>query len=431
MMLRIALLAGAAAGICSALYFVSLTIGAGPIVPLVVSALICAGLIIWFRLPAAPDGKPATGWLRTVFCTVLAAAIVAFVVISAKQPHGFWDAWSIWNLHARFLERDGGAQWTAVFAKQLNWTHPDYPLLTPALVAQIWSVVRSEVTAVPAAVAFLFTFGTAALLIGAIHRLRGWEQALIAGTFLLGGGEFIEQGVVQYADIPLAFYILAALVLLCFDDPKCTVLAGAMAGFAAWTKNEGLVFLVVLVAARSVAQWGFGKTAALARESVLFALGLAPVLAVVALFKFRYAPADELVFAHKSGEILGRAIDFGRYITVTEAFVKAAFGLGAYLVPAILVLAGYAWLVQFKVERQRRTAVATVIATVILMLAGDFFVYVLFPNDVNWQIGTSIDRIFIQVWPAALLGFFTLTSTDAIRRETKKEAKKAVATRRR
>jgi len=43
---------------------------------------------------------------------------------------------------------------------------------------------------------------------------------------------------------------------------------------------------------------------------------------------------------------------------------------------------------------------------VALMLAGDFAVYVLLPNDVNWQMSTSLDRLFLQLWPAGLFAFF-------------------------
>ena len=437
MTLRIAVVAGAAVGVISALYFLSLVVGAGPWVPLVISVAICAALAWWFRLPAqGPADRPATGWLASVFLGVLAVSIAVFILLSIKQPHGDWDAWAIWNLHARFLER-GGAQWAALFSKQLNWSHPDYPLMIPAFIAQIWSVVRSESTVVPTALSFLFTFGTVAVVVGGLQRLRGWDQALVAGTFLLGSADLIGQGAMQYADIPLAFYIVSALALLSIDDMKCTVMAGAIAGFAAWTKNEGIVFVLALVAARCLARWRFGTMAGMRRELTLLGIGAAPVLAVVALFKLRYAPPDELVFNHRFGELMGRALDFGRYVGVLEGFVKAAFQLGMFIVPGVLVLAAYAWLAGFKVEPERRATVATMAAALLLMLIGDFFVYVLLPNDLSWQIGTSLDRVLMQIFPATVLLVFAATSTVELKttppehKGTKKEVRKASATRHR
>jgi len=436
MTLRIAVLAGAAIGVCSAFHFLGLVIGAGALVSLVVSLAVCAALVWWARLPltSVPDKAPVW-WLQIAFFVVVAAAATAFVLLGFKEPHGAWDAWSIWNLHARFLER-GWAQWTTLFSKQLSWSHPGYPLLLPAFIAQVWALLRSETTVVPFVVAFVFTFGTAALLVAAVRQFRGWDQALIAGAFLIGTSNYIVQGAAQYADVPLAFYILASLVLLCFDDARCTILAGAMAGFGAWTKNEGLLFIVVLVAARLIARWRVAQVSRpVFRELAQFAMGAAPVLVVLALFKFRYAPADELLFAHKSTEILSRAFDFGRYVTVIEGYVMCSFQFGDFVLPAILLLAAYAWLVRFKVAPEHRMGVTTAVTAVLLMLAADFMVYVLLPDDLVPRINSSVARLFMQVWPAALLAFFWATAPVDLRPaplpETKKHLKRAAATRRR
>jgi hypothetical protein len=441
MIFRITALAGAAAGACSIVYFLGLVCGLSPYITLILSALICAAMVKWLRLPVNDvPSKPPARWLLIVFLVVLAGAVATFILTAFKEPHGYWDAWSIWNLHARFLER-GGAHWSDLFTTKIGWTHPDYPLLVPSIVAQAWSVMRSETAFIPAAVAFLFTFGTAALVVGAVRMLRGWNQALIAGAFLLGTATFLLQGVAQYADIPLAFYMVSALALLCFDDVKCTVLAGAMAGFAAWTKNEGLLFIVVLVLARCIVRLRHRTAAKLANELKWFAVGLAPVLAVVALFKFRYAPPGDLLTG-KPGEVLGHLVDFGRWVTVIEGFVKHLFIFGSLptlIVPGIIVLALYAYLVRFKVDPERRTAVHTMIAAVVLMLLGDFAVYLLLSNRLDWQIDTSLDRILMQLWPAALLAFFAASGSvqlaslppKAPPKETKKDGKKAAATRRR
>ena len=434
MMLRVSISMGASIGVFSALYFLSTVIGAGALAPLVVSAGISAALIRWARLPRSGEpAKPPALWVLLLFFVVLAAAASAFVWLALKEPHGDWDAYSIWNLHARFLER-GGAGWTALFSKQLGWSHTDYPLLLPAFVAQIWAALKTETTAVPMTVAFLFTFGAVAVVAGAIRQLRGWNEALIAGAFLLACTDFIVQGAAQYADIPLSFYIVAALALLCFDDSKSTILAGAMAGLAAWTKNEGLLFLVALVAARSIVRWRLGKLAGLTREIGLLAAGAAPVLVVLVLFKFRYAPADELLFSHTWRDTVSRAFDIGRYVTVVSAFVKSIFQVGDLLLPAVLVLAAYGWLVRFKIEPEQRMGVLTVISAVVLMLAGDFAVYALLPNDLMWQINTSIARVFTQIWPAALLGFFLSTQRMELAAPPpapKKHTKKAAAATRR
>lgn len=439
MSLRIPVLAGTSAGIVSLLYFLGRVAGVNPWISLIASAVACAALAKWLQPNIDRITlEPPTRWLLAIFGVVTVVSMVTFVSIALKEPHGDWDAWSIWNLHARFLVR-GGSQWTALFSKDLAWSHPGYPLLLPALVAQFWGII-GETRFVPIAFAFLFTFGGVSILIGALALLRGWDQALVAGTFLMGGAELVAQGITQYADLPVAFYIAGALALLFFDDVKATILAGAMAGFAAWTKNEGLLFVIALIAARVIARLRFGGAARLGRELAWMAAGMAPALLVLAFFKLHYAPPEGLLWLHKPGELLTHAIDFGRYVTVTEAFIIGAFKLGGFLISGILLLAVYAWMVRFKVEPGQRTALATVVLSVCLMGLGNFAVYVLLPNDVDWQLNTSLPRLLMQLWPAALLGFFAATSKPELAaaarevkgakaKDAKRQAGKAAAAR--
>jgi len=77
-----------------------------------------------------------------------------------------------------------------------------------------------------------------------------------------------------------------------------------------------------------------------------------------------------------------------------------------FLIPIALVLLLYWVLVRFHVEERDRPSVTTAALAVAFMLAGDFAVYVLLPNDVNWQLSTSLDRIFLQLWPVGLFAFF-------------------------
>ena len=88
-----------------------------------------------------------------------------------------------------------------------------------------------------------------------VSRLRSRSQGLLAGLVLIGLVSFLQRGTLQYADVPLAFFILSAVLLLVLYDASerpqrgLLVLSGLAAGLAAWTKNEGLLLLLVLPAA--------------------------------------------------------------------------------------------------------------------------------------------------------------------------------------
>lgn len=408
MMLRIPVLAGAAVGLCSAIYFLCLaSIGPNLIVTAVVELAGIAAMVRWFRWKKPSDGAKPTRWLVAVYAAAAAAAAGSFALLSAKMPQGDTHAFAIWNLHARFLER-GAAHWSALFSPFLPWTHADLPLLLPAFIAQIWAYLHSETMLVPILTAALFTFGTASVVTGAVRRLRGWDQALIAGTLLLSSAAFVQQGRVQYADVPLGFYMAAALAMLSAGEPAAAVLAGVMAGCAAWTKNEGALFVISLVVVRAAVLLRLGQRARMVPELGRLLAGAAPLLAVLVFFKLKYAPANDLIAAR--GQIGQHLLDLSRYITVVQALVTHLFTLGGLIVPAAIVIVVYWYLVRAKVAPANRAAVWTAGLTVAIMLLGETAVLLLLPNDVNSEIQASLDRLLVQLWPSFLLLLFWSTA---------------------
>jgi len=419
--------AGAGLGIASSLYFICLVlVGPNLAVLAIVEGAFVVGAVV-LGLLAKPreseltwsDGPAAPRYLAVLFGAAALLGLTLFVTHSATKPHGEWDAWAIWNLHARFLYRSGDL-WKHAFSTSIAWSHPDYPVLLPGLISLSWTLARAESTLAPVTVAFLFTFAAAGVLIAAIGVLRGRTQAFIAGALLLGTVEFVEVGAMQYADVPLSFYILATVVLLCLQDRypdnlRFTLLAGLSAGFAAWTKNEGLMFVVAVILARVVAMLRFGGGTRLPRQLGAMVAGLVFPLAVVAFFKLRLAPPNDLT-STRPADMLTHLTDFGRWMTVLESFGREALFFGqmavegevvrGFLIPIALVLLLYWVLVRFHVEQRDRPSVTTAVLAVAFMLAGDFAVYVLLPNDVNWQLSTSLDRIFLQLWPVGLFAFF-------------------------
>ncbi|HLJ51392.1 MAG TPA: hypothetical protein VKU01_35540 [Bryobacteraceae bacterium] len=428
-MIRIPVFVGAAIGVCSLIYFLCMAaMGPNLIVMAVAELLALAALARWGLLKELPQGGKATGWLVSLFCTALAAAVTSFFVVSSKVPHGEWDAWSIWNLHARFLER-GGAQWASQYMKQSDWTHADYPLLLPGSIAQFWAYLHSETTLVPIVLAFLFTFGTIAIFVGAVRQLRGWDQALIAGIFLLCTSLWIRQGAAQYADVPVAFYMTAALALLCLGGTPYIVAAGAMAGLAAWTKNEGLMFVLLLVAARCVSLLRLKQSARIVPELMRFAAGLAPVLAIVALFKLKYAPPNDLLSHAGTAQ---RALDVSRYAATLVELGKHLFSFGDFIVPAAIIVFVYWYCVRAPIPEAHRLPIWTAGLTFALMLAGDVAVYILFPNDLDWQIQTSMERVLLQIWPLFLMMlFWSAAAPDFAPKPVVEKHRKTAATQRR
>lgn len=172
--------------------------------------------------------------IAVIFSLDIVASLVSFFVAFLKEPHGRWDAWLIWNMHARFLFRAGEA-WREVFASGMDWSHWDYPLMLPLAVARSWGYMGGESGNVPAVFAFVFTLLVAGLLLSSLSLLKGRTEGILAAMVLLGTPFFIMMGASQFADVPFAFFILLAIVMFFLQSrsPENGAGPAILAGLAA------------------------------------------------------------------------------------------------------------------------------------------------------------------------------------------------------
>ncbi|HEY9897909.1 MAG TPA: glycosyltransferase family 39 protein [Pantanalinema sp.] len=337
-----------------------------------------------------------------LFAGAVFVSMLGFGVNAIHNPHGGWDAWAIWNLRARFLFR-GEAHWTDAFSETLAWSHPDYPLLLPAAIARAWHYGALETQLVPALIGFMFTFATVGLMVWGVGRLRGRSQGLLAGLVLLGTPFFVQHGASQYAEPPLAFYFLATLVLLTSANAaapseryRWLFLAALAAGFGAWTKNEGGLFLLVMLLVQG-ACWVRAKGRRWSRYDLAgMGAGLAGPALLLLAFKKTLAPANDVIGAQTAGTLASHLLDPARHAQIAAAFWEQfnRFGHGmAVGLVVFMLLAGR--------ERSLR-GVRPTWAVVGLMLAGYYGVYLITPWNLGWHLATSLDRLFLQLWPCAV-----------------------------
>lgn len=405
---------------------------------LAVFALLLAGCLYKRRRTlgvnpvSVTNAKANPNWLlfvlRMAFAVALLAALYSAILRTIAHPNGDgWDAFAIWNLHARFLFR-GGSHWHDGFSSLIPWSHPDYPLLLPAAIAHFWTGLGRESQIVPGLIGLVFTFSTVALLFSSLAMLRGRISALLGGLTLLATPFFIEQGSAQYADVPLSFFILAAIVLLslCEDSSAVgrhgglVILAGISCGFASWTKNEGLLFLLSIIASRLLvfviapsrsvlpkASAERGITLERARKFwtsfAPFLAGLAPLLLLVAWFKRSVAVPNELF----SSIAFPKLLDASRYLVVLKWYGKDFLRFGDWLpIPGTLLLMGLYFAAPGKRTQASTPNIPTSRIAVFMTLAGYFLIYLITPYDLYWHLRFSLNRLFLQLWPAVIFLFF-------------------------
>jgi hypothetical protein len=342
------------------------------------------------------------------------------VLRAIAHPHGDgWDAYAIWNLHARFLFL-GGDHWRDGFSSLIPRSHPDYPVLLPAAIAHFWCYLGYDSPAVPAIIGLAFSFITVGLLFSSLDRLRGRIAAILGGLALVSTPFFVEQGSSQYADIPLSFFFLVAIALpfLSYDRSgdsashrRLLALAGLACGFAAWTKNEGLLFLFAVVLAQTIAifrrksesvsrEWRDGNWPSL---TVLF-LSMIPALVLIAWFKHAVAPSGDLFSSPP--EMSHKLLSPSRYWAVLQWYAKEFLRFGHWLfLPITLLLAVFCFM-RVRPAHIKGHIFRTSVWTLVVTLVGYFVIYVITPYDLYWHLRFSLNRLFLQLWPCAIFLFF-------------------------
>ena len=377
------------------------------------------------RFSSRPVPTQIPRWLRQGLAVTLAisacAALYSGIARAIAFPHGEgWDAFSIWNLHARFLFRSP-SDLRMDLSPLIPWSHPDYPLLLPGAIAHFWTYLGHESQAVPAVLGLLFAFSTAGVLLSSLAILRGSTIAMLGGLALLTTPFFIEHGTSQYADVPLSFFILAALASLNLRSigsghgsggRGLLLLAGLGAGFAAWTKNEGLLFLVSMIAAwilvilrkRTSPKSTQSEPRDIlesAKDFTIFAVCLAPAILLIVWFKHVIAPPGDLFT--NSELAIHKLADPSRYLTTLRWYGKEFLRFGHWLwIPGSLTLiALYFFMkhreVSYSVSEQRIAAFALA-----LTFSGYFVIYLITPYDLFWHLRFSLNRLFLQLWPSVI-----------------------------
>ncbi len=413
--LRAGLAVGLGLGLCSSWTFLcGLAFDIGLVTVVLGDAVLVAVLLtIWALVPRRPtssiecvSNECGHGRALVLLSVFVVLAVAVCIAIITRHPHGDGDAMAIWNMRAHYLHSAWG-EWNTVFFP-LGLQHVDYPLLVPMLVVRGWVYAGSTTPLAPIAIGVIYTFATVAVLLGALAASRGRFAGCVAACALLGTPLFLQHGVEQTADVPMAFFVLSTLVFAVFAARRgmtggLALGIGCAAGCAAWTKNEGMVFAALIVAALAIATV---RPRNLWPWSVLAAGTALPVLAL-AWFKIVLAPSNNDLVADQSfGDIVERGTSFARYREVAASFLEHA----VWMAEGVWVQCGFAMLALYAlmIGRDRKVAFPAIPALVLVGMAAIYFMIfvAITPYELTWHLPTTVHRLLLQLWPGTLFVVF-------------------------
>ncbi len=342
------------------------------------------------------------GWLRSIFLILIIAFVFSFILKAYfERPYGAYDAWAIWNYRARWLFR-GGSHWAYAFSYTNAADSPDYPLLVTGSVFRMWSLLGTDHVAIPITVAGVLAVGSILIIFSSLAMLRGENQGYLAAIFMFITTQFLNVATYQYGDAPLAFFILGTVILFSLKDhyPRISnrllFLAGLTVSCAAWTKNEGLLFLVLVILIRFIGEMRQKGWYVSIKEFLIFCLGMSFILSTLIYFKLNFALGNDLINQEnlkKSGAYL---FDIDRYLEVLVGIAKKIFIFNDHIVILLIVYVLISGLAGSSFSKKK---LASHVLLMLLMLGGYSFSYFISPHDLIWHMGSSLRRLLVQLWP--------------------------------
>jgi hypothetical protein len=369
--------------------------------------LVLFGFWVWKRRPVSSNFARLLEYRIPILDALLYGAMLLVLAASVVRiehiPHGGTDGWAIWNSHARYLYRDPNG-WQQHIQ---NTFHPDYPLLLPALVTRVWRYAGVDVSDLGGFVGLLFLFVAIAVLGTALAELRGSSAGILLAFTLLTTSQYVVLGSHQEADIPLSTFVLStiALIYLYFEQetpPKnLLLLAGFLAGSAAWTKNEGILFLVA--ASITLAFPTLWKPRATLPRVALFLLGALLPVAILLYFKTAIASTTDLFQNRQLSELSAKVMDWDRHATTFGSFVSMARDFGRWTIHPIVPLFAFFILRGFDRREIGTFRWRTAAGILLIVLSGYYCIYVITPVDLQVHLDSSLARLLMHLWPSALL----------------------------
>lgn len=329
---------------------------------------------------------------------------IAFLVLSLMSLGGYyyyaqlwggWDGWAIWNMHAKQLL---SADLAFIQNPALDWSHTDYPLGIPGLIALLHksAFLSAEIALHTHAltwITFQFT------MYGILKSLKTPKFVLwvILIPILLNPHILVKAGS-QMADVAIALAILLSWSFH-LQTRKSTsgkieypsfLWLGLIVSFAIWIKNEGVVFFLFFSLIM------LNHTRFNLKKILFYFLGASPTLLVWAYFKLFLAPKNPLFNTNRFTQFLNNIANWERWEYIISSVASSYID---FYIPFLLVI-GYLVLLIFRGHLLPLKSGLIVLA---MCFTAYILAYFITPYDYKWHIDHSIDRLIFQLLPALLV----------------------------
>ncbi|WP_406059690.1 hypothetical protein [Micromonospora sp. NBC_00860] len=394
------LLAPLMAALLSSVAVVLMLVVGGPLLLWLALVVAAGAACAWWLLRRPGEPVPYGRWSHALLIALplLPPCLMIF------EPASRWDAHSIWWLHAGYFANGSEYARAAIGSPAFVFSHTDYPPLASAPVAAVWSVVEPDFRTAQV-IGALVTVSAVAMLVYLVRRALSrvsarvaWVLAIALGLATWSGVTYGVTGGLADALWSAAFAGAVVALLLSADPLRRPLLPLLLLTVATLSKNEGLIAAVGLALLVTVRARADLRRAALVWLPVL-AGGAWAVLV-------RLLDAQSDITNGSSGDRGAGAVERFDFTIAAMWDVVGQLVVGA----AVVALLGTLLL------RGRRQAAGLAADGWVWAVNGYYLVvligtYVSGPNDIEWWLATSVDRVTL---PVTLLSAVSLAGWVAV-----------------
>lgn len=342
--------------------------------------------------------------LLELFSLLLAIGLLLTIgitaIIAMSYPIFDWDALMIWGLKAKVLYGSALTPRPAYFTDlRYNFSHLDYPLLLPMLLAGAYGAVNSVQEQLARSVLPLLFFGQILTFYSGARLLVSRPAALLLTLLTICTPFAIHLSTLGSADMPLTTFRTAAAVSMlqwCIQRRRSDAIFCALFTlFAGLTKAEGLPLAVFSAGVMLAVSANAIRRRSVAIDLAWFFAILIAGMGIWLAWRAGLPHTDENYLSRLGPSIIMENLHRLKDILGTFAAQCAGirtFGFVWLLLPVMAAL-GY---------RGFRWAQTWMLWSLLLLQFGLYVViYIITPWDVNELMGNSINRLITHMAPIA------------------------------
>lgn len=380
------------------LYFFSLPLHLPAWITLLVAVAVLVPVYRLFAAKLMLDTTDRSVRPQTAALLVLAGGIVFLTRMAMLQPvlQGTMDSVRMWGYYARYLAIP---EWRQLFADTTGYK-ANHPPGLPACTAFLWRLFHSESILFPQAISYLSVLLTVVVLYLETYRVH-FALSVLALIVFVTDHAFAGRSFAQCADAPMGLLLLCAVIALqqfrSSGNNWLITVSAAFLGCCIWMKNEGLLLALLYMVVYAGTFW----TKQNMRRTLA---GIAPFALGWAAYKLFFAmPGD---------------IEQQNFSVVLQHFINRHY-YGIIWLHFRMVLHNYFYVWQTALVLYllmcivRRQFPARSINVLLVATGGILLLYFITPADLEWQLGTSLERVLSQLMPALTYSLIMLFAPKA------------------